>query len=322
MRIKHRLKSFYRRYIKPANRNKITRYFFNYSKYSFDEDDCHFREQYEANITRLYHTIEKGLSYEDFRPGFGKANINLLISQLKAYSNKYGSDEFFYQTALSTLYSYIEKNKYYGYYPKKVVKEINQLPGFANDCGGVVTFTPTEPIELKKMNYEQLVKSRHSIRHFSSSPVDVSRIKLAIELAQFTPSACNRQGWKSRIIEDQKVKTQLLNNQNGNRGFGSEIDKLIMVTGDLKYFSVDREMFQVYIDGGMYAKSVLDSLHFYGIATIPLSVALSYEQEKEIRSLINMSDSEVFVLLIGIGNYPDNCITTRSARKPVNIEII
>ena len=105
-----------------------------------------------------------------------------------------------------------------------------------------------------------------------------------------------------------------LDNQNGNRGFGHEFDKLLVVVGDLQYFNRDREVFQVFIDGGMYAMRLLDCLQYFGIATCPLSASLFYNQEKNVRSILNMPDSEMLIMFIGIGNYPEICQTTKSER--------
>lgn len=80
-----------------------------------------------------------------------------------------------------------------------------------------------------EMDYEQFVKSRHSIRHFNSTPVKIDDLKEAINLARYTPSACNRQGWRTRIIVDRDIIRGILENQNGNRGFGQEIDKLLVI---------------------------------------------------------------------------------------------
>ena len=77
-------------------------------KYSFEDTKCNSVEQYRASIIRLYHTIEKGLSYSDYRPGFGKDNIDKLIVTLEQYSKKYDIKECFYETALDCLYKYIK----------------------------------------------------------------------------------------------------------------------------------------------------------------------------------------------------------------------
>lgn len=298
-------------------------YLKTYQKYAFDETGILTDEkQFEACITRLYHTIEKGLAFSDFRSGFGKRNLEKLLEQMKAYAAVYDTEAFFYRTALSCLQAYIKKNKEYGYEDPELEAQIRLLPGVPNDCGGVVDVRPLRSDERNAMDYASFVKSRHSIRHFSKEPVDTEKIKNAIRLAQHTPSACNRQGWKARIIADKEVLSQVLKNQNGNRGFGEEIDQMIVVTSDLRYFNQERELHQAFIDGGMYAQSIIQALHYEGIAMIPLSASLWEEQDKAVRKVLHIDEAEMLIMFIGVGNYPDACMTTRSERKPVEITLV
>lgn len=173
-----------------------------------------------------------------------------------------------------------------------------KLPGFPNDEGGILEFRPADVEQMRSMDYQDFAKSRHSIRHFSEIPVELEKVKDAIKLAQLTPSACNRQGWRTRIIADKSVLENVLKNQNGNRGFGQEIDKLLLVTADLRYFNSDREVFQAYIDGGMYAMSLINSLHYECIGTIPLSGSLTEKQDANVRSILRLDDAEVITLLL------------------------
>lgn len=293
-----------------------------YQKYAFDENGTLLDEkQFEACITRLYHTIEKGLAFSEFRPGFGKSNLEKLLKQMTAYATHYDTETFFYCTALSCLQAYIKKNREYGYENPELEAQIRLLPGVPNDCGGVIEVKPIRSDERNEMDYASFVKSRHSIRHFSKEPVDTEKTMNAIRLAQHTPSACNRQGWRARIIVDKEVLSQLLKNQNGNRGFGDEIDQMIVVTSDLRYFNQERELHQAFIDGGMYAQSIIQALHYEGLAMIPLSASLWEEQDKAVRKLLSIDEAEILIMFIGVGNYPDTCMTTRSERKPIEITI-
>lgn len=318
-----RIKQFVKNLIcKGSAFRRSQSYYKKYIKNAFMNQSCKNQEQLEACITRLYHTVEKGLSYLNYRPGFGKDSVEMLISLLKQYANSYDINKFFYKTALCVLNEYIRKNKEFGVADKDLEARISLLPGEKNEAGGIIKFIAPTREFLDSLNYEQLVKNRHSIRHFSAEPVEMEKVEESIRLAQFTPSACNRQGWKSRIVQNKDKVSRILYNQNGNRGFGQEIDKLIIVTGDLRYFNRERELYQVFIDGGMYAMNVLNSLYYEGIASIPLSASLTAKQEKEIRLILEMNEAEVFILIIGIGNYPKECQTTKSERKSVEIEII
>lgn len=291
-------------------------------KYSFEDTKCNSVEQYRASIIRLYHTIEKGLSYSDYRPGFGKDNIDKLIVTLEQYSKKYDIKECFYETALDCLYKYIKKNLEFGVSDAILESRIKSIPGNLNGLGGTIEIASITQEELKTLNYENFIKSRHSIRHFGSEAVDVELLREAIQIAQYTPSACNRQGWVIRIVESKDAIDTILENQNGNRGFGHEIDKLVMITCDVRAFQKNRELFQPYIDGGMYAQSVLNALYYKGIGAIPLSASLAGSQEKKIRKKVGINKSEVFILFIGVGTYPDSCKTTRSERMPVDIRLV
>jgi nitroreductase len=297
-------------------------YYNKYQEFSFQDGACTNEKQFEACITRLYHTIEKGLAYLNYRPGFGKDNIETLILSLEQYSKRYDVSKFFYQTALSVLNEYIRKNAEYGVEDKELNKRVSALPGKANEAGGALKFVPLSEAELENASYKKLVETRHSIRHFSDQPVAMEKVEAAIKLAQYTPSACNRQGWKTYIIQDKNVLEKVLKNQNGNRGFGQEFDKLLLVVGDLRCFNRDREVFQVYIDGGMYAMRVLDSLYYEKIASVPLSASLTKEQEENVRKFLRIDPAEVLIMFIGIGNYPDECQTTKSERKQADYTII
>lgn len=318
MNIKNKLRIM----IKDKLYNVISIYAHQFRKYSFIDCECHTQPQFEASIIRLYHTIEKGLSYEDYRAGFGKDNIEKLLISLEQYASKgFDTSAFFYETALSCLNEYVRKNKEYGYEDPQLEQRIDKLPGKPNKFGGTITISA--PVHPENLSYEELLKTRHSIRHFSEKPVDLELLKNAIKLAQYTPSACNRQGWKTRIVTGKDKMKSILANQNGNRGFGQEFDKLLVITADLRAQQRSREVFQAFIDGGMYAESVLNCLYSKGIASVPLSASLTSLQDKNVRKAVGMDEAEVLILFIGVGSYPEGeFLTTRSKRKPIIIEVI
>lgn len=297
-------------------------YLKRFYKYSFSEGNCKTYEQYEAAITRKYHSIEKGLSYSEFKPGFGKDIVESLIVLLKNYVAKYDVTAFFYETALSCLKEYLKMNKEHGWENEELENRILALPGSPNEKGGTVLTGANALSDVQTMDYKTFVESRHSVREFSEEPVSLDEVKLALELAQKTPSACNRQGWSTIVITDKEKIASVLANQNGNRGFGDKINCLLLVTCNLQYFNRSREVFQAFIDGGMYAMSVLNALHYEKIATIPLSASLTLRQARNIRQIVGMKKSEIPILLIGAGRYPSECLTTRSERREADIIII
>lgn len=79
-----------------TTRTVFEMYFRNFEKFSFRDCQCQSFEQFRVSIIRLYHTIEKRLSYENYRAGFGKNNIENLLVSLEQYANKgYDTSTFF-----------------------------------------------------------------------------------------------------------------------------------------------------------------------------------------------------------------------------------
>lgn len=303
-------------------RSTLRCYYRRYKKYGFRDGKCKTQGQFEASITRLYHTVEKGLAHSDYRAGFGKENVEMLILSMNQYAMQFDVNVFFYETALSVLESYVQKNREYGLEDITLNKKISNLHGNGNQKGGTVCVERQQAAKTQKMNYEQLMKSRHSVREFGDGSVCIKAIEAALEIAQYTPSACNRQGWNAYVVTDKKRMSEVLNNQNGNRGFGKKIDKLLVLTFDLSYSNRNREVFQGFIDGGMYAANVLNALWFEGVATIPLSASLKQEQERNIRKVLGIRESEVFVLFVGVGEFPEATLTTKSTRRPPRYTIV
>ena len=60
-----------------------------------------------------------------------------------------------------------------------------------------------------KNPFQQLVKSRRSIRRYLEKPVEREKILTCIEAARLAPSAENVQPWRFLIIDDPDLKAQL-----------------------------------------------------------------------------------------------------------------
>lgn len=306
-------------YAKKIKKEINKKYIKNFFENAFENEKLDSFWQYEAAIIKMYHAIEKGMSYENYRPGFGEDAIKQLITTMEKYAEKFSIEEFCYKTALCVLKKYIAKNKEYNYTNAEIENRVNALKGEANGAGGIIEFVPFTQEQLTAQSFEEFIKNRHSIRHFSEIPVDKSKIAKAVELAQFTPSACNRQGWRTHIVCNKKKIEAILKNQNGNRGFGQEIDKLLVISFKIDCFSKGREHYQGFIDGGMYAMNLIYSLHFFNIGSVPLSASLTPTQEENVKKVLNINDNEKIILFVGIGNYPEKCQTTKSERKEAEI---
>ena len=297
-------------------------YFEKFLKYSFSDNKYNSQEQMRGIILRFTHIVEKGLSYEDYRPGFGEPNILKFIEALEEYVKHFSKNEIYYKNAICSLYKYVNKNKEYGYINEEIESRIYNIDKDYPECDenvGSFKFKPNN--DGTDIKYIDVVRNRHSARFYKDSDVDINLIKDAIRLSSHTPSACNRQPWSVNIISDKDKLKDVLANHNGTRGFGEGINKLLLVTCDMRYYNSSREVFAPFVDGGMYVMSLVNNLYYKGIASVVLSAALTPTQEANVRHILNIKDEQVLIAFIGIGNQLEETSTSKSYRLESKIII-
>lgn len=279
-------------------------------------------EKMQYTLSRETHTIEKGMSMRNPRKGFGQEKVTNLIVRLKKYNRLYGKiDSSFLNYPLSTIKSYIDYTNKTGVSIPEIEKSYAELLGttgfeFVNVNSGIIKESKDHIQSLCNKDFESLLFSRHSLRYFSKESVSKEILNKALDLAQRTPSACNRQGWKTHIyMGNQSV--ELIKWQGGSRGFEDEIRCAILVTANLKAF-LSFEVHQAYVDGGLYAMNLINALHSLGLGTIPLSTAFQYQKLSNLKTF-GIPENEVPILIIGIGCLQNEFNVAVSTRKDIEL---
>ena len=279
-------------------------------------------EKMQYTLSRETHTIEKGMSMRNPRKGFGQVKVFNLIRRLKKYCGLFlAQDSAFLDYPLNTIQSYINYTHSLGVDIPQIDSAFKDLlkvanREFVNGKAGIMFETKEHIMEECNKNFESLLYSRHSMRYFSIEPVSRNLLNKALELAQRTPSACNRQGWQTHIYQASK-SIDLIKWQGGSRGFEEEIRCAILVTANMKAF-LSHEVHQAYIDGGLYAMNLINALHSLGLGTIPLSCGFNYSHLRKLQEF-GVAKHEVPILIIGIGHLPDKYYVAVSERKPIEI---
>ncbi|WP_414091481.1 nitroreductase family protein [Gordonia amicalis] len=152
--------------------------------------------------------------------------------------------------------------------------------------------------------FDTFVESRESIRHFSDDPVPLVEIEAAARVAATSPSVCNRQGSRVRAFERGAAADALLRHQRGNTGFGSDASHILLVTHDLGTMVTPAERNQGYVDGGLYAMTLVYALHARRIGTCCLNWSATPTQDRGLRREIGLPDNEVVIMMMAVG-YPD-----------------
>jgi len=278
------------------------------------------RENIQAYLIKEYHAIEKGLALRHPRPGFGAVRISNLIKVLNEYVAKFGKDSVS-DVTVGTLIEYKNYDAVNNKTTNPVINEIDQvLASYGSSTGSLLGGTKmvykADIIAANNFDFSRFMESRFSTRDFTDEIVDSNLILEAIKTASYTPSVCNRQAWKVFLIDysNKELRDKFLSVQNGNKGFGEHLSSLLVVTGKLSsFFSYERN--QVFIDGGMFAMSLVLALHAKGLGTCCLNTSYTAEKNEAFNKVTTLDEDCVPIMFIGVGHLKESYKVPVSSRK-------
>ena len=280
-------------------------------------------EKLLTDILMTSHALEKGLSIKDKKKGFGVSKLRTLIRGLNKYVEKYGySDRILIPLSVVNHYLIFQEND--GYTDEMLTKskhDFDNLLGKIHKTkddlskGGSFFLAKESVLSLKNSNFEELCNGRYSFRHFSNEHVSDEIISLALDIAKKSPSACNRQSYRVHVY-DGKQKDDVLYSQGGARGFYKEASRAIIVTADMeRYFLSEAHL--GYVDGALFAMSLIYAFTYLGVASIPLTICQPQKVLNKFASDFGIPANEYPVIVIAIGHYPDTAEIAKSERYPV-----
>lgn len=301
-------------------------FYFDYQKYLKNSASLRLdnKEKLESYIIKEYHAIEKGLALREPRKGFGISRVNKMIDLIYQYINEYGKDNTT-NISISALREYIQysegfENPDYARLKAKIDTLLAHYGPIELLNGGTKPISKSDILKaVEQSNFDNFINSRFSIRTFSPEPVSRTLLQDAVRLALTTPSVCNRQAWRVFAVDDSnpELREKLLKIQNGNAGFRDQIKVVLVVTGKISSF-FDYERNQVFIDGGMFAMSLVLALHSKGLATCCLNMSLTAEREKIFSKTLGVNDEYVPIMYNAVGHMRDNFKVAQSSRKSVD----
>lgn len=266
-----------------------------------------FNYSQDSLKTRLIfntHAIEKGLSHISFRINFGHTaltNIKTLLDIWNKFS--YPKTVIEYEMALSVLKSYKKKHleisgKVPDFFANLFAHYNSEIDNARESLGGYIK---TEAIDSSKLNFKELMANRFSIREFDSSPLNMDKLKDAVRIATRSPSVCNRQTCRVHIIQDPAVMSKIIRIQGGFKGY-SNPPLLLILTSDRTCFLSTLEINEPFVDGGIFAMSLMLALQYENLGQCPLNAMMSSKSKEKIRKLANIKPSEEIIMFFVVGN--------------------
>lgn len=268
------------------------------------------------HIVKIYHSLEKSMSFNKRDTSSGWKNAVALIELIKS-AEKYDNVSYHDQAAVQILRKFVELDGNKENPLSEIIsKKLSDFKIESHEEHGSKTHTLHDFQKGCLEQPEEFFFSRYSLREFRNEKVSEKVIKRAVSLAMKSPSVCNRQSWHVYHTADSHVIEAALKHQVGNRGFGDRVRNLLIITTDLKGFMSGEEHYQHWIDGGLFSMSLIYGLHSLGVASCCLNWSQTPSNDRKLRKLVDIKANHTVIMMLAVG-WPDDknkvCI---SARRP------
>lgn len=278
------------------------------------------QDSWRASLAALYHVIEKGLSMPNRRLGFGRDRLIILIEKCDNYYKQFGMDsQLAYAVAIVKEYDELHKSENYrldGQLQSKIDLLLQSFPNI--QAAKQASYTKEKYFSKTAASFDEFSRSRHSMRHFRGA-IPIETIERAVDLAKNAPSACNKQPVRVYAVSDIASVNKVLDMQQGNRGFGQNIDKVLIVTTQFSGCTRYSERYMPFLDAGIFSMNLLYSLHYYHVGAIPLVWLNSKKRDTELRKLVGIPSDEIPAIIIGTGDVSDEIVCAISPRLETDI---
>ncbi|MDP0498736.1 MAG: nitroreductase family protein [Verrucomicrobiota bacterium JB022] len=276
-------------------------------------------EQCLSRLTMLAHGIEKALSLSAVKKPFFLAKFPILIQlAAKVVDNGWNTgDERFImaQDAAVAYFKFHEGSPEVDAFREEAQRVFGNLETFTQSP--LIELMPAESV-VSFQDFKAFCHSRHSVRSFSDQTVPREDLTSAIELALRTPSVCNRQPWKVKILDEREEIASAFKLQNGNTGFGHEVRTLLLTGADMRSFLGPEERNEPWIDAGMFSMSLVYALHAKGISSCTLNWCVDAERDAQLRKLLGLPEWFRVTMFICVGYPREGASVAASRRRQLN----
>lgn len=303
-----------------------TRQLFTYDRRQFAKyAGCFHPECKTAALARIimaYHVLEKGLTMPHRHLDFGHAAVLGLIERIEEFERKFGVAEEQVSHAIGCVKEYYELHASSAFDMSRDESYWEKIRTFCENRSRVA---PARQIEMTREEFfayndspfPVFAASRHTSRHYDGA-IEIEEIKKAVQLAMTAPSACNRQFVKVYCVSNHEIRDRILALQNGNRGFGHDADKLLVVTADLCGNRWPEERNDLYTNAGIFTMNLCYSLHYHKIAHCILNWSVPPENDLAAHKVLGLPPNELIAVILSCGRAPESFQIASSPRKSID----
>jgi len=277
--------------------------------------------QNSSLLRRNIHRLEKGLLMKPRRVPFGLDYISETVAAYSLASDS-GIDPSELAWARDVLDAYMDVSPSHPRIDplRTVVSRASALICTEEDVEPRIPYLRVKA-RASDISIDQLLtlaEYRRSVRWFNSDPVPRSVIDRAVQVAAYSPSACNRQPFEFRIFDDPTIVSELIKLPMGTSGFGHQVPCVAIVVGKQRNYFNERDRHLIYIDGALAAMSFVYALETQGVGSCCVNWPDIELREKKMERALQLDRDERPIMLIAFG-YPDeDGLVANSTKKDIS----
>jgi nitroreductase len=153
-------------------------------------------------------------------------------------------------------------------------------------------------------SFLKLAQRRRSVRWFQSRAVDHDLLDKAVFAAGLSPSACNRQPFCFRILDQPALRGMAAKLPAGTAGYDQNIPVFIVLVGQLRNYASEADRHLIYIDASLAAMSFAFAAETLGLGTCLINWPDHEDREQQMADLLRLEADERPIMCIAVG-YPD-----------------
>ena len=251
----------------------------------------------QKKIFSIINLLKKDIKYNNYQNDFSFINgINILREYKRVYEDN----------------KWTNKNEY-----KNISIFLDKFKNISKSKVGAFILTSDELKKDYNIDYKKFVKSRHSTRNYKNITLKLEDIKSAIDIARYSPSACNRQYIKVHYFPKGKMKKNIIDYSLGKGGIYLEGVNTFIITFDVNGLFSIGERNQGYFNAGLFSMNLVNAFHSLGIGTCFIQFHNSFREEKKLKILNKIPLNERIAVILYAGYYDKKSIFAVSPRKDI-----
>lgn len=305
---------------KIKNSSKLTALYYLWNSYGFSDEQkavvagrlANEGGQSLADHRRAIHRIEKGLITTPRRQVFATSFIyKTVLTHLDLTKRSENKELVDWGERVLNEYFAVAK----GHEQIELARSIYKAQN--DQTTSTYSYSELPPLTVTYEEFFQLNRRRRSVRYYKDEKVPRQLIVNAFELALQAPSACNRQPFSVRVIDDCELLKKAVLLPAGVRSFGHNIQALAFVIGDLSAYFDERDKHLIYIDGSLFTMNAILAMETLGLSSCVINWGDRPERNRKMARLLNLENYERCILCISIGYGKNDGGIPRSQKKNV-----